>query len=97
MNPATLTRLNRSDSLRLVGPHRVVARCGTLWVTRDGESDDLILEPGASVALDGRRPALVTALGDAARAEVESLAPGRRAPWRDWLQRRAPSLAGTLA
>lgn len=97
MNPATLTRLNRSDSLRLVGPHRVVARCGTLWVTRDGESDDLILEPGASVALDGSRPALVTALGASARAEVATLAPGHRAPWRNWLQRRMTSPAGTSA
>lgn len=49
-----------------MGAHRVLAKRGSLWVTRDGEIDDLVLEEGSSVLLDGSTPALVTALGDSA-------------------------------
>lgn len=70
----TTTSLDRSRSLRLLGAHRVWAKRGSLWVTRDGEIDDLVLEEGSSVLLDGSTPALVTALGDRACAATTALA-----------------------
>jgi hypothetical protein len=69
------TLLARNHSLRLVGPHRVLAQQGTLWLTCDGEPTDWVLEPGSSLLLDGRTPVLVTALGDAARVATTPLAP----------------------
>ena len=60
--------LPRSQSLRLRGAHTVRAQCGTLWLTLDGEPQDRVLEPGDQVQLDGHTPALVTALGQAARS-----------------------------
>lgn len=71
--PTTQTILDRSHSLRLIGPHRVVAQRGTLWLTCDGEAGDWVIEEGMSVTLDGSTPALVTALGEQARVCATSL------------------------
>lgn len=95
---STTTRLDRLHSLRLTDAQRVTARCGTLWVTRDGESDDLILEEGMSVALDGRTPALVTAIGAEALACVTPLpASTFAAQWRLALRRLFTPAAGVPA
>jgi hypothetical protein len=71
----TLTPLFRAQSMRLHGPQRVLARHGTLWITVDGDAEDLVLEAGSSVLLGGRSPALVTALGGDAEVCATHLAP----------------------
>ena len=75
MSHTTHTTLDRAQSLRLVGPHRVLAQRGSLWLTCDGESADWVLDEGMSMLLDGSRPALVTAIGAAARVAATPLAP----------------------
>lgn len=44
---------------------------GTLWLTIDGEPDDLILSPGDRLALPAHAHALVQALDAPARLTVE--------------------------
>jgi hypothetical protein len=41
---------------------RIVSVRGVLWVTREGDRRDYVLEPGQSVAVGRRRKAVVSAL-----------------------------------
>ena len=53
---------------------------GSIWVTSAGEDKDIVLTPGMSLALDGRRHVLVGAVGASVFQVVESeVAPAR---WR---------------
>ncbi len=58
-------RLRRHDFLRLDQPRQLCLRAerGTLWVTIDNQPDDIVLQAGERVVLDGNYRALVTALG----------------------------------
>ena len=50
---------------------RIVSVRGVLWVTREGDVRDYVLEPGQAVAVAPRRKAVVSAL-TAADVRVES-------------------------
>ncbi len=42
--------------------HEVVCNSGSLWITQDGNSRDIVLNPGERFASDGRRQAIAYAL-----------------------------------
>jgi len=90
---ATSHRLQRGQSLHFRRPHRMCLRAteGTLWITIDGETDDIVLSRGEDRIFDGTAPVLVTAMGDAAALTAVSLA---RSP--AWHERLAVSF-GRLA
>ena len=69
--PVTVT-LSRDRFLRIVRPLgvRVHAERGTVWVTIDGEADDLLLEAGESREFGASAPMLVGALGAQAVATL---------------------------
>ena len=75
----------RSDRfLRFEHPRglRLRAEQGALWVTVDGEPDDITIEPGDCRVFDTDRSVLVGGFGAAAcvRATLPRAAPG----WRHW-------------
>ena len=82
----TAHRLQRGQSLHFRRPRRLCLRAteGTLWITVDGEIDDIVLDRGETRVIDGTAPVLVTALGDQATLTAVSLA---TAP--TWLERLA--------
>lgn len=87
-------RLRREQFVRLARPAGTAVSCrrGTLWITIDGESDDIELEPGETFSFRADAPALIGVLGRGATATLERRtvpAAGLRA----WWQRLAPSLA----
>jgi hypothetical protein len=93
--------LPRHASRRLVGPPKLRAERGTLWVTVDGSPDDILLEAGDSRCFAAGDRVLVHALGG--DAEFRAWPPvGRRgrtlARLGAWLGRqRMPATAGYLA
>lgn len=98
MNPSLLT-LGHRQARRFQAPARVRAESGVLWVTVDGEREDILLGAGECRAFHSARPIVVYALGGDARFEVSALAPrtpARRgrlgARWFAWLHalRAAP-------
>ena len=71
----TRTRLGRDDFLRFTG-HRAVrlqADRGTLWVTLDGEPDDIEIDAGSSRVFDGHAAITVGTLGGPAVFSAEAL------------------------
>ena len=71
------------------GGVRVESRRGAVWVTQDGDPNDVILNAGEAQVLDGGAPVLIQAL-DAACVSVQPLsdAPGAGlARW--WLRVRS--------
>lgn len=90
-SPST-RHLPRQTALRLSGPLRVRTTAGTLWLTLDGDPADHVLEPGDSLALDGRRPAVLTALGG--DVTVELCRPARVSPRPAWWRRAAGAAVG---
>jgi hypothetical protein len=64
--------LTRQRFVRLERPGglQVSARRGTLWITVDGEPDDIELEPGESYSFASGAPALVGAIGGDAVATL---------------------------
>jgi hypothetical protein len=82
---ATSHRLQRGQSLRLRRPRRLCLRAteGTLWITVDGETDDIVLSRGEHRTFDATAPVLVTAMSDAAALTVLSLS--RPPTWRERL------------
>ncbi len=56
-------------------PVRVCSNSGALWITVDGEPDDIQVDPGACLRMDPRSPMLVTALDGDADVTVTPLAP----------------------
>ena len=81
----TTYRLQRGQSLHFRRSRRLCLRAteGTLWITVDGEIDDIVLDRGETRVIDGTAPVLVTAMGDHAALTAVSLA---TAPaWRERL------------
>jgi hypothetical protein len=78
--PATVRHLARDQVLRLNGPLDIVSRAGTLWITIDGELQDIVLEPGEARRFDRGAALLVCALGNDADLETQPLATRRRHP-----------------
>lgn len=88
---ATTRHLRRSELVRLQGPLDLCACRGTLWITVDGRTEDLVLEAGQEARF-GRGTALVVyALSDDACFTVHSRA-GAPASWRQRLARAALGL-----
>ena len=58
-------RLRRHEFQRFENPRQLCLRAerGTLWVTIDDQPDDIVLQAGERVVLDGKMRALVTPLG----------------------------------
>ena len=78
-------RLRPDDFLHFQHPPvlRLQAEAGTLWVTVDGEPDDIQIEAGESRVLDGRAPITVGTLGGDAVLSATALSQreGARAWW----------------
>jgi hypothetical protein len=78
-------RLRRDQFLRFERPRglRLRADQGALWITVDGEPDDITIEAGASRIFDGDEALLVgTFRGEAVLSA--SAPPNVVARWRDW-------------
>lgn len=91
-HPASATlplhrRLRRDQFLHFARPShmRLRAERGTLWVTVDGEPDDIEIEAGQSRDFDGSAPITVGTLGGDAvfSATPRGPRPGRLRRW--WL------------
>lgn len=81
-------RLGPGEFLHLRGQAvRLRAERGSLWVTQDGEPDDVLLEPGETHDFAGAAPLVIGSFGDDALVRVTPLQPARAAPapWRAWL------------
>ena len=78
--PDTLT-LERDRFATLRGASQIRVTHGSLWLTVDGEPDDVFLEPGQGVALPAGARVLVQAVHAPARAVVL-----RPAGWRERLR-----------
>lgn len=100
-------RLGRSDVLHLAArPQRLSVEHGSLWVTQDGEPEDMQIDAGASLEFDGHTALLVSTLGGPALLRVTPLAPSHAAhathqartagAWH-WLPRAAAALRGGAA
>ena len=76
--PTTVHRLASDQVLRLQAPLELVGHTGTLWITVDGELEDIVLEPGEVRRIDGRAALLVCALGGEATIQAQPLARLRR-------------------
>jgi len=76
-------RLRRDHCLHLARPPvlRLQAECGTLWVTVDGEGDDIQIEAGESRVFDGHAPVTIGTLGGDAVFSATPLAPSPRRWW----------------
>jgi hypothetical protein len=72
--PATL-RLARHEVRRFDRAVLLRAETGTLWLTVDGEPEDIVLEAGQARAFDGRAPVLATPLGGDALLSVVPATP----------------------
>lgn len=69
------------------------ARCGTAWVTIDGDARDIVLEPGQRFIVDSAQPVLLLPLSGTAVVDV--LEPMRARPRRGqshWLARLLDAL-----
>lgn len=92
-------RLRRGQFLHFQRPRQLCLRAerGSLWITVDGEPDDIELDAGQSRIFDGRARVLVSSLGGDAVISAVPLRqqPGRRTWWarlQSWLP-RSPRLA----
>lgn len=81
--------LDTDHLARLGGGSRIRVTHGLLWVTIDGEPDDLLLERGQSTTVPPGRRALAQALASPARALVT-----RDAGWRERIGTAWHALAG---
>ena len=79
-------RLRHGQFLRFARPQRLCLRAerGSLWVTVDGEPQDIELDAGQSRVFDGESLVLVSALGGDAVLTATALA--QRPNWRQRLQ-----------
>lgn len=75
--PATLHRLASHQLLRLEPPLDLIGHAGTVWITVDGQLEDIFLEPGEARRFDGSDALLAYALGGDATFHVQPLAPRR--------------------
>jgi len=79
-------RLQPDDFLHFRHPPvlRLQAERGTLWVTVDGEPDDIQIEAGESRVLDGHAPITIGALGGEAVFSAAALSQPAAPGW--WLE-----------
>jgi hypothetical protein len=77
----TLLRLDGNAFAPLRGQAQVCVTQGTLWLTIDGQTDDVLLDRGQCVTLQPGSRALLQALKAPARACIT-----RRDGWRERLQ-----------
>jgi hypothetical protein len=85
-------RLRRDQFLHFPRPRRLCLRAerGTLWITIDGELDDIELAPGRSRVFDGHAQLIVGSLrGDAVLSAQRLAAPPR---WHQLLHHRLHAL-----
>lgn len=75
----TLT-LDRAQFLRLPRPDGLClqVQSGTLWITRDGQPEDLELAAGERLCLQGEAPVVIGTLGGSARFRAERAAAATR-------------------
>ena len=67
-------RIRRVHETRPFG-HKVECLSGSLWITQDGDSRDIVLAPGDSFAFDRAGDALISALDDSRFLLLEACAP----------------------
>lgn len=95
-------RLGRHDFLRFDDhrARRLHADCGTLWVTLDGELQDIEIDAGHSRDFDGRAALTVGSMGGSAVLRAQAL-PAQPGGWASRLlnaaQRWWPKARGALA
>lgn len=85
MKPSTHARrlqLEESQLVRLTDAcgTQIACRAGTLWITVDGELDDVVIERGQTHVLRTRQPVIVQALSGPARAALHLQAGARCRP-----------------
>ncbi len=68
---------------------QILCRSGSLWVTLDGDLNDIVLDAGDQFTATEHRRALIYALGPASLSL--SMAPAARPARRTWRTRPAPS------
>ncbi len=74
-------RVGKHQNIHL--PHlplvTVRALCGTVWITRDGDPDDIVLESGEAVDLQEGKDVIISGLSDAyiRLRPAEAIAGGR--------------------
>jgi hypothetical protein len=76
MNSPSMTsrRLGRADFLHLAArPVRLSVERGTVWVTQDGEPEDIQIEAGSRRDFDGHTRVMVGTLGGEATLRVAEL------------------------
>ena len=66
-------RIRRIRETRPFG-HRIECLSGSLWITQDGDSRDIVLAPGDSFSLDRAGDALISALDDSRFLLLEACA-----------------------
>ena len=91
--PTSLT-LPSHQMQRLVGPARVRAESGLLWITVDGDPEDILLAAGESRQFEPDAHVIVYALGDEARFEISHDAARELGRKRDWSERLTAWLHG---
>jgi len=81
--PASRFVLAADQFLKLEGAVGVrISNCsGSVWITQDGDSRDIVLKPGEAFVIDREGPSIVQALEAAEFAIVEPKQPSRRAGW----------------
>ena len=77
--PTTSRRLGRADFIHLAArPVRLAVDRGTLWVTQDGEPEDIEIDAGGQRDFDGHTRLTIGTLGGEAELRLVPL-PRRRA------------------
>ena len=66
--------IRRIHETRALG-HRIECLSGSLWITQDGDSRDIVLAPGDSFSLDRAGDALISALDDSRFLLLETCTP----------------------
>lgn len=84
---AFVRRLRKNQVLRFEHPRRLCLRAerGSLWVTVDGQLDDIELDAGQSRVFDGRAMVLISSVGGDAVLSATPLPPQPARP--AWLAR----------
>lgn len=72
--PMTGRRLGRADFIHLAArPVRLVVDRGTLWVTQDGEPEDIEIDAGGQRDFDGHTRLMIGTLGGPAELRLVPL------------------------
>ena len=72
--PTTSRRLGRADFIHLAArPVRLVVDRGTLWVTQDGEPEDIEIDAGGQRDFDGHTRLTIGTLGGVAELRLVPL------------------------